>query len=934
MTTVVIDTFAALGTVGPVKVRWELVDADGRPAPGTIDGQKPIVYPSVAYTDADGRLEVDVTPNESIQPDNTFWAVWFDDRRWQYLLKVPAGSGPVAFGDCQEDVPVALGSLAIDRVRGEPDGLAELDAAGRLPAGRLPEGVATDAAVEAVDQRIDGLGPADVGADPAGTAAGLVAAVELGGLADVDMTGLVGGKVPTWDGAKWVPGDPGTPDALTSSDVGTTVATPVQVSDAATAAITWTGPPPDVTDLPGVADLVTAHSDRDSTLELRAIRAALAEVSVGGAARIVILGDSITRRATWRQFARDLTALYNVEPMADKAGRRSPQTDTGGLFDGGLFDKRAGTWRAPIAGGVAPGSTVLALGDVLEHTARCDRITLMLGPGSLDVSIDGGTPVTVSHLAGGRWDSPALLLDEHTVTITALAAGSVVHPAYFHCGSYDQGVQVWDLGWSGGTTANFLDNNNDPILGVPATLGYVSAYIDPHLVIIATGTNDANTAEKVPNYATHLPRMVDWCRANLPDASVMIWVPPAATSRPWWPQVQQIARDTARVKGTAIIDSYTQLGDAADAGLDLVPDLTHPGPRSMPLISDLATRAVATRHTPLHVTSEPRWGNGTQASSIDLGAGYQSITLTGDWTPTLARVPLSGQARSVRVLVRSDVLPRTVTWPGEITWTGAAPTVDPSEWALVELTAMPDVGVAGTVLASGTWTPPIPLDSVDWWAAWSATDLAGVGDGLPVTSWDEMTGRAGLDLTESYGTSLWRAADPILGGQPSVDFGTGIGALRTAAGLAGGDQLTSPLSLIAILQTSSTVTQRAVNHVRGSARGLGVQAVGSWVSQGDATAGSRLLTAGSTGVPALLEAYIDGASSRFRVNGGTEVTGAGGADPITHMAIGGVWYQAAPANLWAGSVAFVGALVGDHASDTDWQALRGPLAARHGISLP
>lgn len=707
----------------------------------------------------------------------------------------------------------------------------------------------------------------------------------------------------------------------------------------------WEGPLDESGSVATAIDVLTSTSRPDARLELRAIKAALSNVTAGGKAKIAVLGDSISRQPSWVQMARDLAALYNSKTLPSKAGRRSVQTDAGGLTSDRIWDKPGGTWVSPKhAGGMAPGSSLMAVGEWAEHTTYCDRFSIILGTtsgGTVNIYVDGSLIDSVSPtLFGDLWDSPPLLWDEHTIRIEIADAPVMVHQTYFYAGNYTSGVQVWDLGASGALTENILRNNDDAVFGdtMQVTLGYLGT-IDPDAVIIAFGTNDVNdlatytaTPSRLDDYDADTRELIDKLRTNIPNMSIILWVPYAAEGRTHWPLVRDVARDIAKDTGVALIDSYTQLGDAADAGLGMMPDGVHPGPKAHGLISDLATTLIKTRATPLHVGDiEPVWSNATDSDPIDMGKPWDVVTIYNPWSPSLVRSsPASGQVRASKLMVRS-ASGDTITWPAELNWDGGGtgPSLLAGEWALIEMVHLPSFGPLAWVLSTGVWTPDPPITLVDWHAAYNASDASANGDGNVLTStWVDASGN-GRDLSVLTAAPTYDSSYPNLNGQPAVVFSGGQN-IKTVSMT--GDQIHQPFSVVAFVVPTSQVTQRILSTVQGNGRGIGVQTVGNWTWQGSSTL--RISSTGgvTSNVPVLIEAYANGASSELHINGTSVASGDAGSDVINIISLGATG-GATPANHFFGALAFAGIMSGDHSTDTDWAILRAALANKYGVSL-
>jgi len=241
---------------------------------------------------------------------------------------------------------------------------------------------------------------------------------------------------------------------------------------------------------------------------------------------------------------------------------------TGGT--GPAFDTNTGTYTGTDFSGLA---STLAAGQAIEHTAICDRVTVVyrqtVGGGNIEVRDggSGGTLLTTINTAGANtfsmmWTSAALTAASHTIWIGRTSGTPVVAGAYFYLGNYDKGVRVWPACKSGADSTT------------PVTAGgfahELMAQVDADLVIYATGIND------YANYDPRMQELIDDYAGEYTGSSV-IWNPYILPVGDRWTKASaDLARGYATSNGFGIIDASIALPDISVDDADMLVDTTHP----------------------------------------------------------------------------------------------------------------------------------------------------------------------------------------------------------------------------------------------------------------------------------------------------------------------------------------------------------------------
>lgn len=151
------------------------------------------------------------------------------------------------------------------------------------------------------------------------------------------------------------------------------------------------------------------------------------------------------------------------------------------------------------------------------------QIFFMEGPseGAFKVEFAGGefiiTPRTTQpdNSATGVWESPAVARGTQTVKITAIGSCSIGN-VVFRDGDQERGITMYNAGHAGGTVQTFLDAAADPMWAR-------MAYINPDIVPVMIGINDAAASASVSTYISRITSLVAKINASAPSKTV--WIP-------------------------------------------------------------------------------------------------------------------------------------------------------------------------------------------------------------------------------------------------------------------------------------------------------------------------------------------------------------------------------------------------------------------------
>lgn len=332
--------------------------------------------------------------------------------------------------------------------------------------------------------------------------------------------------------------------------------------------------------------------------ELRRWRAAWANRTTNPV-NVLLLGDSNTvgywatidaRR--WSRIMADKLCIYNDQrahvgwqPHHSITNYSLVWTDTGTITDNSLSGLGYGAVNIPGTG--TSGSITAA--------QVCDRFWVHYsngtGIGAFSVTIDGGTPVTVTPATGARvggqvWDSGPLPRALHTVKIaTTTTTATVFEGIQWWDGNANQagaqgtltqanalvgqGVRVWNAAKFGSAAGDFAAAAGGGTWWTD-NLGIIS----PDVVFMAWGTNELAAATSPATFRTNLVTIIDriitvLTAATRPTPSFVLVVPHASGASataidPYQTAIYLAAQD----RGCAVIDRKVFMGyvdsDAVD----------------------------------------------------------------------------------------------------------------------------------------------------------------------------------------------------------------------------------------------------------------------------------------------------------------------------------------------------------------------------------
>jgi hypothetical protein len=303
---------------------------------------------------------------------------------------------------------------------------------------------------------------------------------------------------------------------------------------------------------------------------------------------VVVLGDSIAEQDTGtgtRAWPYHLSRRLNF-----KAQLASPSDQWRGAQTG-VTQIPGSTTAAGSATNEAFGGRGLTMsnGQKATYTATMDGISIVYGKdpsyGSIEVRDGAGgtllaTITTTGTAKGGFvWTSGALTSASHTIEITSIGANRF-SGWFVHNGNRAAGVRIWN-GSRGGMGTDFFTAS--AVRGLD-----LIENMQPDLVILATGTNDAVAA----TYDTRMRALVAAVRAVAPTVPIAMWIP--------WQSAGFLGTDGVAV-GRAIaadldlvpIDASAAIGDVALESSRWLGVGPHPYTEGLFLLGDLAASVLA-----------------------------------------------------------------------------------------------------------------------------------------------------------------------------------------------------------------------------------------------------------------------------------------------------------------------------------------------------
>lgn len=170
---------------------------------------------------------------------------------------------------------------------------------------------------------------------------------------------------------------------------------------------------------------------------------------------------------------------------------------------------------------LTPGSTPRQFVSSLQH---CDGIELMFTPSSspFTLTIDGGSPITITPDSTGLWRSETLTLGQHTLVLRPPSSGStVLEHAYFNSGDRNSGFRMYLGTMPGSRSTEWLPT------GQGAGFWDRVEQIQPSIIPMMVGANDANGSSTGPvnpvaTYKANLQTLIDEAKSR---CDRLPWIP-------------------------------------------------------------------------------------------------------------------------------------------------------------------------------------------------------------------------------------------------------------------------------------------------------------------------------------------------------------------------------------------------------------------------
>lgn len=301
--------------------------------------------------------------------------------------------------------------------------------------------------------------------------------------------------------------------------------------------------------------------------------------------RLVVLSEGMGQvtalEKTWPHL---VGARLRVErgESATAGGTWLPASVHGEMFGFTTGTAGPGAWAATAKVGV-PGA--MAGGTVSWRVAGYDRAVVQVfaeRPGQLFTASTGDRQVGFTSPDAGLH---SFTVDTLADTLTVRGDGVVVGVL---AGTGGDSVQVFNLSWSGSSTADWLG-----WLDRPALLPLIAA-ADPDVIVLSLGGDDFWTSGDADRFAAHLRTVRDRVAAAAPRASWVLGTQPVPdqTSAADWTRFQQVTLDYAAELSAPVIDLANRMPGAAAAPELYSWDRTHLTDAGHAFIAGIAEPAI------------------------------------------------------------------------------------------------------------------------------------------------------------------------------------------------------------------------------------------------------------------------------------------------------------------------------------------------------
>lgn len=195
--------------------------------------------------------------------------------------------------------------------------------------------------------------------------------------------------------------------------------------------------------------------------------------------------------------------------------------------------------------------------------------------GSFVTRIDGTTPTTVTTAGTTSLSFSSisgLTEGTHTLSIKVASEGSGVLICGAEINRNNKGVRVHNLGCSGTTSGQWLNQDSAAWSGGLQQLA-------PNTVIITLGTNDCIQNVAVSTYTSNIKRIVNRVKAAMPLADIVLFSQTDVSTATTYPQINYVnaLKAFALTNGYCFIDNYSLFGSYTNANSrGLYTDAVHP----------------------------------------------------------------------------------------------------------------------------------------------------------------------------------------------------------------------------------------------------------------------------------------------------------------------------------------------------------------------